>query len=262
MNVIPEKCHFHFIALLPEPAEVAQFLARLKAVRPGLAIDGEGWKLVAAPRQFAFATLVDGPWSWRVVADLGELPGLAWRPGFGESRPPAHRSHAFVFLLSAPQGASGLDRVRASLELAAAWIGVGASHLAFPSAGTILHRKDLEPLEPARLGADSASNLLVSLVLMGRGADGRTWIRTRGLVQFGLADLCYALPAMPQPPIEAIDAARVLFGSIAPYLISNDRSLEPRETVRIGDRSWRVGDEAALAEAPPYYGVLRTLERV
>ncbi|MGI5861589.1 MAG: hypothetical protein ACOX6T_05965 [Myxococcales bacterium] len=262
MNVIPEKCHFHFIALLPEPLGVAQFLTCLKAVRAGISIEGEGWKVAAAPRKFAFGTLVDGPWSWRVVADMGELPELAWKPGFGDSRPPAHRSHAFVFLLSAPQGASGLDRVRASLDLAAAWTKAGASQVAFPSAGTILDVQELGAVEPARLEADTASNLLVSLALMGRGADGRTWVRTRGMVQFGLIDLCCALPAMPQPPAEAIDAARVLFGSVAPYLISIDRSLEPKETVRVGGRTWRVADESALAGAPPYYGILRALERV
>jgi hypothetical protein len=260
MNVIPDKCLFHFLALAPEAAETNEFFGALLERRPGVRVEGEGWQLAAGKRRFAFGTISDGAWSWRVVIELAPIPEAAWRPGFADTKPPAHKAHSLVFLLAAPEGASGLDRVRASLDLALAWIDAGASTIAFPSAGTVNDAKTMSAVEPERLDADHASALMVSMAMMGSGEDGRTWLRTRGLSQFGLPDLCTTLPAMPQPPAESIQRAQVLFSSVAPYMIARDRPVQPGEIIKMAGQTWKVGSEQELKSAPPSYGVLRLLE--
>jgi hypothetical protein len=197
-----------------------------------------------------------------VVLDLDRVPDSAWRPGFGDAPPPEHAAHAFVFLLAAPASATGLDRVRATLELGRAWAQAGATALAFPAAGVINEGQEFRTLEAATLEPDGAAGLLIAFAMMGRGSDGRTWVRTRGMSQFGLHDLCCSMPLLPQMPTGMVENAQQLFGSVVPFMIAMDRALEPRERVKVGDATWRVADESALRTAPPHYGTVRALEKV
>jgi hypothetical protein len=155
--------------------------------------------------------------------------------------------------------------VQRALGMGRAWIDAGATALGFPSAGIVETAEAVvAQTEPAAasVDADRAAALLVSMAMMGAGADGRTWLRTRGMSQFGLPDLCCALPKVAQPTAEALEATQVLFSSLAPYLVALDRALQPGETVQVGARTWRAAGESALRSAPAYLGTVLPLERV
>ncbi len=260
-HVIPEKCLLHFLAFLPHQADPRPFFEALSKRRPGLATPG-GWRAVAAPRPCAFGPVEDHGYRFQVVLDLGQLPANSWKPGFGDLKMPAHQSHTLNFLLEAPPKASGLDRARATLELARAWIDAGATSVAFPSGGIVAEAEELRGVDPTTLDADKATALLISFAMMGKGSDGRTWLRTRGLSQFGLPDFCTAIGRGAQPSAEEIQGAQTLFASLAPYVISLDKPLKPGEVAKIGSRMWRAEAESALAAAPAAAGRLTPLTLV
>jgi len=262
MNVIPDRCLFHGLALLPGPLETRQFFEALKKRRPNLRADPTAWTVATAPRSCAFGPLSEGEWLWRVVLDLGPLPRAAWDKAVSQGEPPRHAAHAFVFLLEAPPKTSGLERVRATLDLCWSLLDGGATTLVFPGGSTVNARKDLVGIDPATLDADGATALLISVAAMGTGADHRFWVRTRGLNQFGLPDLCAALPGPPDRHPRELEAAQILFGSVAPYILSSDRAVEEGETVEVGPRIWKAGGPADLRGAPAATGALQAFRRV
>jgi len=209
---------------------------------------------VASPRPCAFGRVVEGDWSWHVLMDLGPLPANSWKIGFGDAPAPAHSVHSFVFLTQAPKDATGLDRVRATLEVAWAWLDAGATALAFPSGGVAETAQNLKSIDPSGLQAEGAVGLMVSFAMMGKGGDGRTWLRPRGLSQFGLPDLCAAVS--PQPSAAEVQATQLLFSSIAPYLVAKDQALTPGETVKIQGQVWQVAKASEMSTAPAFLGDL------
>jgi hypothetical protein len=261
MNVIPDRCLFHGLALLPTALETQAFFAALKKRRPKLRADPKAWALTDTPRTCAHGPLSEGDWLWRVVIDLGPLPKASWDAAQLQGDAPRHAAHAFVFLLEAPK-TTGLEKVRATLDLCWAMLDGGATELVFPGGATVNARKGLTGLDPATLDADAATALLVSVAAMGTGADNRFWVRTRGLNQFALPDLCAAIPGPPDRYPRDLEAAQILFGSVAPYVISSDRAIAEGETVEVGPRVWKTGGPADLQGAPPTTGALQAFRQV
>jgi len=250
--IVPERCIFHCLALLPGGVEPHRFLTPLKKRRPGIRSKAESWTVVAKPRPAAFGPLIEGTWGWHVVIDLGSLPAAAWETGFGSGKPPAHGAHAFLFLLEAPRGSTGLERVRSTLEIAWAFLDAGAVALLAPSGGTLNQRKLIADYDPRELDAETATALLISYAAMGKGADGRYWIRTRGMSQFNLPDLCATLSGPPQQHQAEVERIQALFTTVAPTLIARDQPLREGETVEVGSRVWRAAGRQELQAAPPH----------
>ncbi|MBI3926791.1 MAG: hypothetical protein HY319_14720 [Armatimonadetes bacterium] len=241
---IPAGAQIHLVALLPEPGEYLQTyvraldhrIANLETIHPA------SWAAMAEPRPCTFGEFRAGQWRWHFLYDpQGMSPEVSTAaraaPLSGEvlEEVERHRACALVFLMTSPEEASPMDRMRALAEAGWAWLDVGASVLAWPEGQTIMLGKTLLGLEPQDLEPEH-SWVFVSNGLAHTEADAH-WFRTVGMGQFGLPDLLARLPRDPMGEAE-LESLRLLFETLPPAMIRQRGVLPPGGTVKMGSRLW------------------------
>lgn len=125
---------------------------------------------------------------------------------------------------------------------------MGASGVAFPEGGTMISAETLKLLTPESLGSGH-SYLFVSSGLA-HTSETHYWFRTFGMAQFGLPDLCHAVPLNFGDGLEEeLTRTRLVLETLPPEMISQGGVLPLGGVVAVGERSFTA---ARLPEdAPP-----------
>ena len=125
---------------------------------------------------------------------------------------------------------------------------LGASGVAFPEGGTMLSAETLRLVSPDELGSGH-SYIFVSSGLAHR-SDTHFWFRTYGMAQFGLPDLCHAVPTdLGKDLEEELTRTRLVMEILPPEMIAQGGVLPIGGQVAVGER---VFTAARLpADAPP-----------
>lgn len=125
---------------------------------------------------------------------------------------------------------------------------LGASGVAFPEGGTMLSAETLKLVRPADLTAGH-SYLFVSSGLAHR-SETHFWFRTFGMAQFGLPDLCHAVPMQLGAELEdELTRTRLVLETLPPEMIAQGGVLPIGGSVLVGERVFKA---ARLPDdAPP-----------
>lgn len=124
---------------------------------------------------------------------------------------------------------------------------LGASGVAFPEGGTMLSAETLRLLRPGDLTAGH-SYIFVSSGLAHRG-ETHFWFRTYGMAQFGLPDLCHAVPTTLGKDLEEeLTRTRLVMETLPPEMIAQGGVLPLGGEVAVGERVFRA---ARLPEDAP-----------
>lgn len=244
--------------LLPEPGDYLQvFLKALELRLPGLdAFDPTGWAVMSEPRPCSYGTISRGQWKWHVLIDPGGMPDEVQRAveagDYGQQVEAAFERQqvcVLCFLLEHPAEATSLDSVRALCEVAWAWLDVGAEVLVWPEGRTAALRHTLLGLNPGEIEAEH------SYMFISNGTDrvertrNRYWVRTWGMGQFRLPDLCAAVHVAGAIQESELESLRLLFETLPPAMISQQGVLPPGGTVTVGERVWTASPPPPEAPA-------------
>lgn len=116
---------------------------------------------------------------------------------------------------------------------------LGASGVAFPEGGTMLSAETLKLLRPEQLSSGH-SYLFVSSGLAHRG-ETHFWFRTYGMAQFGLPDLCHAVPLDLGAELEdELSRTRLLLETLPPAMIEQGGVLPMGGVVTVGERAFKA----------------------
>lgn len=127
---------------------------------------------------------------------------------------------------------------------------LGASGVAFPEGGTLLSAETLRLIRPADLTAGH-SYLFVSSGMAHR-SETSLWFRTFGMAQFGLPDLCHAVPTgLGDELEEELTRTRLLLETLPPEMIAQGGVLPLGGTVAVGERVFRAVQEPEGAPVLP-----------
>jgi hypothetical protein len=126
-------------------------------------------------------------------------------------------------------------------------LALGASGVAFPEGGTMLNAETLMLISPSDLTAGH-SYLFVSSGLAHR-SETHLWFRTYGMAQFGLPDLCHAVPNdMVKDLEDELTRTRLVLETLPPEMIAQGGVLPIGGTVEVGERVFKA---AHLPEDAP-----------
>ncbi len=145
---------------------------------------------------------------------------------------------ALVFLLDdGVRPSTPLTRLHALAYPVWALLELGATGVAFPEGGTMLSAETLRLLRPDDLSAGH-SYLFVSSGLAHRG-ESSLWFRTYGMAQFGLPDLCHAVPSDLGDELEdELTRTRLVLETLPPEMIAQGGVLPLGGVVTVGERSF------------------------
>jgi hypothetical protein len=112
---------------------------------------------------------------------------------------------------------------------------LGASGVAFPEGGTMLSAETLKLLSPSDLTAGH-SYLFVSSGLVHR-SETHIWFRSYGMAQFGLPDLCHAVPVdLGKDLDDELTRTRLVLETLPPEMIAQGGVLPLGGSVIVGER--------------------------
>ena len=124
---------------------------------------------------------------------------------------------------------------------------LGASGVAFPEGGTMLSAETLLLLSPGDLSSGH-SYLFVSSGMAHRG-EKLIWFRTYGMAQFGLPDLCHAVPTDLAEGLEdELTRTRLVMETLPPEMVAQGGVLPIGGEVVVGERTFKA---APLPEDAP-----------
>lgn len=246
-----------FFDSLPESV-MTDFTKGLKEHYPHLQpLNPERWGAASVPRPVSFGEITsddpDGGWTkvtrWHILIDSeGIAPEVRQAIEAGPQTPDERLvqkmeeagASVLVFLLS--DGADVSTPVSKMRALAApVWqlLHMGASGVAFPEGGTVLGTETLKLLAHDDLDAGH-SYLFVSSGLEQKSA-GKMWFRTYGMAQFGLPDLCHAVPEELGEELEdELTRTRLLLETLPPEMIAQGGILPLGGEVLVGPRMFRA----------------------
>lgn len=141
-----------------------------------------------------------------------------------------------VFLLDDGwRPSSPLTRLHALCHPVWSLLELGASGVAFPEGGTMLSAETLKLLRPEDVDSGH-SYLFVSSGLVHRG-ETHFWFRTYGMAQFGLPDLCHAVPLdLGEALDEELSRTRLVLETLPPAMIAQGGVLPIGGAVTVGER--------------------------
>ncbi len=114
---------------------------------------------------------------------------------------------------------------------------MGATGVAFPEGGTMVSAETLRLLRPDDL-SPGHSYLFVSSGLAHRSEES-LWFRTFGMAQFGLPDLCHAVPNNLGDDLEEeLTRTRLVLETLPPEMIAQGGVLPMGGAVTVGERSF------------------------
>ncbi len=114
---------------------------------------------------------------------------------------------------------------------------LGASGVAFPEGGTMVSAETLRLLGPDDL-SPGHSYLFVSSGLAHR-SESSLWFRTFGMAQFGLPDLCHAVPSSLGDDLEEeLTRTRLVLETLPPEMIAQGGILPLGGAVMVGERTF------------------------
>jgi hypothetical protein len=132
-----------------------------------------------------------------------------------------------------------ISRMHALCHPVWALLELGASGVAFPEGGTMISAETLRLLSPSDLGAGHCY-LFVSSGLAHRG-ESSLWFRTFGMAQFGLPDLCHAVPAgLGEELEEELTRTRLVLETLPAEMIAQGGILPLGGQVVVGERVFRA----------------------
>lgn len=244
---LPASGIAHCVLLLPQPGDYLQsFLKALEHRLPGVdPIDPSQWAVAAEPRPVSYGIVTRGAWRWHLLIDPGGMPpevaASVMVRDFGdkvERGVECHQVCVLAFLLDAPEEATSLDKMRALCEVAWAWFDLGAEVLAFPEGRTAATREILMGIEPQHIQAEHSYLFVSNGLDRVDKASTRHWVRTWGMAQFGLPDLCAAVDTSKPVIEEELASLRLLFETLPPTMIKDHGILPLGGEVTIGERVW------------------------
>ncbi|MEZ0227341.1 MAG: hypothetical protein ACAI25_01865 [Planctomycetota bacterium] len=203
----------------------------------------------------SFGYVRDGDWTWLVSHDAHPVPETAWRTTFhaGPSAP-AHLSAVNVYLVQQPAGATPLEQVRSTLDLAWAWQRAGATALVWPEPRMVLEGAKLARTcarRPSQLTTAELAWLLVAFTDFGVESGSRR-LGTMGLTQFDQPELCCEVS---DPPTEEERMAVVQFLAAAvPNVIDLGRPLEAGERIAVAGHRCVAGARTGLVQVITPFG--------
>lgn len=257
---LPRKGLSHavvFFEKMPESV-MTTFLQNLQGDYPKLQpINPRRWGAASVPRPISFGELTsddpDGGWQrvarWHILLDSeGVAPdvkqAIADGPQTHDERNQQNMEEAgasiLIFLLSDGEDISTpMTRLRALCRPVWQLLRMGATGVAFPEGGTILSREtlltlDVEQLEPGH------SYLFVSNGL-GDKSHSKIWLRTYGMGQFGLPDICHGVDeGLGEELEDELSRTRLLMETLPPAMIEAGGVLPPGEPVQVGPRIFKA----------------------
>lgn len=140
-----------------------------------------------------------------------------------------------------------LSRMHALCHPVWSLLELGASGVAFPEGGTMLSAETLLLLSPGDLSSGH-SYLFVSSGMAHRG-EKLIWFRTYGMAQFGLPDLCHAVPTDLAEGLEdELTRTRLVMETLPPEMVAQGGVLPIGGEVVVGERTFKA---APLPEDAP-----------
>lgn len=183
------------------------------------------WLVGTKPRPLAFGSLDSGSWSVHMIVDYKGIPEssikmLAYANDQSKTVEIAerHKLAVTVFLTRAPEEATGLDRMRELAKVIWSWLDIGGELALWPEGNQGTFRETLIGLEPENLTSEHCY-LFMSNGPDTKVQDDRPWLRTFGLGQFGLPDLCTRLSEEQAKDEEVLTSLRMLFEVVPPPMI-------------------------------------------
>lgn len=247
----------HCVLLLPEQGDYLQsfrkaFELRLPNLDPFRPHD---WAVASSPRPCSFGIMAQGAWKWHILIDPAgmspEVEAAVLDGDLGEQVKAAIERQAvcvMVFLLEGPEEATPIDRMRALCEAAWAWLDVGAEVLIWPEGRTASLRGTLIGLRPVDLEPEHSYLFVSNGVAAHQSNRSRYWLRTWGMGQFALPDLCASVVSN-KPVFEAeLESLKLLFETLPPAMIREHGVLPTGGTVQVGERLWTAS--TAPEDAP------------
>jgi hypothetical protein len=244
---------------------MTQLTGRLQAEYPHLRpLDPARWGAATEPRMVSFGELVADTGAhghtarWHLLVDSeGVAPdvqrAILSGPQASDERLVVKLEEAnasvLVFLLDDGwRPSTPTTRMRALCDPVWELLTLGASGVAFPEGGTMLSAETLKLISPSDLTAGH-SYLFVSSGLAHRG-ESHFWFRTFGMAQFGLPDLCHAVPVnLGEELEEELTRTRLVLETLPPEMIAQGGVLPIGGSVLVGERAFKAAPMPD--DAPP-----------
>lgn len=244
---------------------MTEFTHRLLADYPLLeSLDPARWGAATEPRMVSFGELVaplgthGQKAEWHILIDSEGVASdvkRAMTDGLGAKderllgKLEEAGASVLVFLLEDGwRPSTPLTRLHALCHPVWRLLELGAAGVAFPEGQTMLTAETLLLLRPEDLTAHH-SYLFISSGMAHRD-DAHLWVRTYGMAQFGLPDLCHAIPTnLKDADLEAeMTQTRLVFETLPPEMIAQGGILPLGGEVVVGERPFR---SAAMPEGAP-----------
>ncbi len=265
LSPLPQAGLAHCVLLFPEPGDYLQVFRKAFEMRhPGLdPFDPRGWAVSQTPRPCSFGRMSRGAWKWHFLIDPEGMPpeveAAVLEADLGERLEHIVRCQhlcVLAFLLEAPVEATPIDRMRGLCDAAWAWVDVGAEVVAFPEGRTAAHRETLLGLRPQDIEPEHSYLFCSNGLAHHQKNLSRYWLRTWGLGQFGLPDLCASRQSNQPQFKDELESLKLLFETLPPTMIRQQGILPLGGTVTVGERVWTATQPPKDApELPSRFGL-------
>ena len=246
LRPLPTSGYAHCVLLFPEAGDYLQtFLKALEFRLPGVdPIKPDRWAVQSEPRSISFGEVTRGAWKWHLVIDPGGMPE-AVAEAVADCHPDeqvgravdGHHVCVLAFLLEAPEETNYLEKMRGLCEVAWAWMDAGAEAVFWPEGRTAHLARNLVGLAPQHLESGHSYLFVSNGVDRIDRAGSRRWLRTYGMAQFGLPDLCSWVETNQLMDESLLTNLRLLFETLPPSMIESHGILPLGGKVQVQDQT-------------------------